>query len=659
MQRIRVLAALTAVGLGTLGLVLLLSGDDLPPPVAVSTDGLPPDTSATPEPLASTAPGLGTETQAEVALRREQARWAAIRRRSKTTIAQLATRPGWTRFLATWVRLPGMKDDAEKLAKIQAAFAQAKLPVVRQNLIFLAALVLPLEAALPWLQALAAGDDAADAEDALVALAFSGSAPERAAFERLAADVAAAKVRRLVDYDNDHDRIATQGDGEARDVLRSWRAIEAFLREPYFKRVALHAGKGWKEVGTYAFGKMVGWVDGAGFSRQEAVDLLRAWLRRYPGHPGGDDMANRIAWMHVSQDDLRGAARWFSRAAVLPDQDVARGSVRSLASLCEIDLAPEDVLLLSEDEGLSTPNRSFLQYVWLRRLAAERGFDVALRELEDFVGREPESDVAVAWRSRYLVAPPQGLDSGVTPLPATDPLRRRERGSIAWPKRKHPSAPAAAGGIYTGRWGEDTVRLKPWPEPVVLDRGRLPRQLRVWMTLAELERRTKRAHGEARADLLYKQAAVFFHQRDALFPMYGRHTHSFSGMLSSLQHGDSREATRALRKVARARFESTTVAYVRSMDLFEQIEREHAGWAGMDKVVYSEGLLWRRLVDYRPSVHHVYWWTYDKYDALAAIRNTAETFDRLVRLFPDSPLAGSARAASAWWRKARPNAFRR
>ena len=666
MQRIRALAWLTAAGLAALALTLLLQGDD--PPVslaALSADA--PTAPSTPggQPPSVRAPELRGNSKAQAALQEASERLRGARTRSTTTVAQLARTPRWVPFLETWLRLPEAEDDAERLARIQEALAQASGPVVRQNLIFLAALGLPLEVSQAWLEQLAGSEGAADAEDALLALAFTGERAAEAAFQRMARDADAAKVRRILDGSNDHEQLAARNDAEVRGVLRSYRAIEAYLREPYFKIMAFEATDFAYAERDYQ--KMVGWVDGRERSLLETVDLLRAWMERYPGHPGSDDMANHLAWMYVRTGDLMEAARWFSRAATLPDQDVVYASARALAGLVEIDLTPEQVLSLSEDEGLSTPNRHFLQYVWLRRLAAERGFDAALRALPDFARREPASEVTSAWEGRWGAAVPKGLDSGLVPLPANESLRRSGP-SAGWSQRGGPHADNwDRGGSTTsihnfGFWGGwSDWRLNPWPEVVYLDRDRLPSQMRAWSTLAELERRGARARGDARADLLYQQAAVFYHDRDVLFPLYGWHDFNFSSVLHSVQrvHGGAEGDIGAAARRARERFETTSLSYVRAMALFEQIEREHPHWAGMDKVIFSQGLIWRRLIDSRPSRYSVYWWQGAEDDALVAIRRTVATFERLIQRFPDSPLADDAAAAVAWWRRARSGAFAR
>lgn len=649
MLRIPTLAWLLAAGLAALALTLFLMGEDAPVTLAAPVvRETPAVQSSAPEPRVAEVPELRASPQVQAALRATTERLERARKGRRTTLHQLARRPGWIRFLEAWLGLPATEDDAERLGRIQKTLEDAEGPVVRQNLIFLAALALPAEVAHPWLEALWR-DGGADGEDAFAALAFSGHAAAREAFERLARDPAAAKVRRLLDYYRDHDVLARTNDDATRQILRSYRALECHMREPYFKMVAYVATR-FRPSGSY--GESLGWVQRDPLPPAEERRALEAWLARWPGHPGSDDMACRIAASFAREGNLMDAARWYSLASVLPDQDRAWGAARTLAGICEVDLEPEAVLTLSDDEGLATPNRRFFHYVYLRRTAAERGFAAGLDAARMLAREDPDGVIAAAWRGRFLASRPKGLGSGMTPLGEGDPISRQDgRGAPAWPKGRPGNEFAWSHfGFWTG--GSDALRLHPWPEPVTLDRERLLRQLRAWEALDALERRAAKASGSARADLLYKQAAMLYHDRDVLYPAYGRHSYDFSGMMRSVERRygtDSRQPESVVRK--RERFETSSLAYVRAMRLFEQIEREHPTYPGMDKVLFSQGMLWRRLIDYRPSGHHVYWWKYPSDDNRRTMNALIDTFERLAKHHPDSPLTDDGLAAAAWWRR--------
>ena len=676
----RVLAPLGAMGLGVLAIVLCCTGGDGTTPLAVSpldqedggTDVAPPASDARPEtePGPRSAPTLESLVSTDPALERpgplreEERRRRAERglsagsRLPRPRAAHLAVRPRWTRFLETWLFLPEMPEATGRLARIQTALEAATNPVVRQNLIFLAALALPADVSGPWLQALCDSADAADAEDALVALAFSGDRPARAAFQDLARSPSTAKVHRILDSVRAHDALAQTGSAEAREVLRSYRAVEANDRAPYFAIVAFDATHDWGYERGYR--ERMGWVPGTPMTPREQIALYEAFLARYPGHPGSDDLARRIGSLHRSLGDVIECVRWYSRAATLPDQDKAYAAATLMASLCETVLTPEDLLLLSEDQGLATPNRNYFQYVWLRRLASDRGMRVATDAWATLAVREPDSELGVAWARRFLAPVPAGLDRGLTPLPPGDPLRRLDRKAPPWPLSKHPARRfERVHGMYTGfSWAEETWRLAPWPEVAVLHRERITRQARAWLTLAELERRTHGARGTTRADLLYKQAAVFYHDRDVLFPAYGYHTMTFGSRMrwAVPDRGESEGADRGRETVLR--FERSSFSYLRAVDLFQRIEAEHPDYPALDKVVFSQGMLWKRLAEYRPY----YAWSPSLEQRWRgrqdpAVRSLVESFERCARSFPESPLADDALAAARYWRRMRPRLF--
>lgn len=662
----RARAPIGALGLGVLAVVLLHFGGDAPIPttglasVELGEAPRPPEASEVePTPELARLPVFPPRVAARnAAVRQKEQRLLADRRGRRTSLAQLRTQSGWIRFLETWRFLPPETDPARRLQRIANTLALATDPVVRQNLIFLAALALPTEVSRPWLEVLRRGADAADAEDALCALAFSGEPEARAAFLRLAQAPAHANVHRIVDLAGHLEAIEKAGTGEAREVLRSYRCLEALDRVPYFKITAYLASHRWG--GNHDFRERIGWTRGYAQDRETPVAILRAWLARYPGHPGSDDVALRIGRLHAERGDRIEAVRWYSRAATLPDQDKAYRAARLMASECELYLSPEEVLRLSEDEGRDTPNRRYYQYVWLRRLAAGRGFETAIQAWEALAAHEPASELAVAWRRRLTVSAPKGLDSGITPLPKDDPLRLVRSAAAAWPARDDPARKhGRERGIYTGRsWPTDEHRLHPWPEVAVLDRDGLVKQARAWLTLAELEHRAARAGGTRRADLLYKQAAVFYHDRDLLFPAYGRHTYTFRGLLTGPWPGTPEEKRR--RDEANGRFETQTLSYVRAIALFERIEREQPDYERMDKVIFSEGLAWRLLIDYRPHFQlHPYLDEGHGSRKANAIRKTAQTFERCAARHPSSTLADDALAAAAYWRRTRPQAFLR
>lgn len=619
-----------------------------------------PSTDPEPETLADgpDGPRLESGVSLERRLAQRAARLGLLRSDGPPTkLETLAKTPGWTRFLQLWLLLPPEQDPAAQLARLEQTLTLAMDPVVRQNLIFLVGLALPQELVAPWLATLRTGSDPADAEDALVALAMRGDPAALAAFESLADTPSSVEARQLIDHHEVHDALGASSTLEARERLRSYRAIEVRLGEPYFKLTAYLASRQW---GGGKYGEVLHWQPPAALERTIEERLLKAWLERYPGHPGSDNVALWLARLSAQHGDHLEAARWCARAAVWPDQDMSYGAQVQLMGICELRLTPEQVHGLSTEEGLSTPNRIYYTYVWLRRLAAERGPEQGVRAWAVAAAQDPDSDLGVAWSRRSASPAPIGLDSGLAPLPSDDPLHRLDTQAPPWPGLKNPNV-----GVYgpygpsSGRYRGATTRLHPWPEPMLLDRARLERQVRAWETLAELERRAERAQHDALAELLYKQAAVLYHDHDAYYPAYCGHSLrlrlNLGSAPSEARSANERQAVRAQGE----HFERTSFAWLRSLALFERIERDHPRWAGSDRVLYSQALSWRRLVDYRPH----YAWTAEPGTGrdgrrAEAAQRTVACFERLISLYPESPLVPDARAAVAWWRRQRADMLR-
>ena len=610
---------------------LLLRGESAGPRAeARATLAIPPPVDELPAPALPPADEI--ERDVVEAPRRRAAPIAAPMPQGATP-ERLARAHGWMDCLWTHERLPRLGPDGE-LARLQRVFEDAKSPVVRQNLVFLAVLTLPAAISRPWLREIAAGEDPEDADDALVALAFDGDANGRAAFARLAAAPSPAPVRRLIDTLDEHEALGDEATKEARAVLRSYRAIEVLDRKPYFKA-------------TFVYARGVDWVAHPDPSPELRLELLPRWIAHYPGHPGSDDMALRIGRRHTERGDHYAAARWYARAASFPDQDVTGVALQDLVATCEFVLEPAELGRLAHEQGYVTPNRTLVQYIRLRRIAADESLDRAVR-LAAALGRdEPESSLGHAWNDRFAAAAPKGLDSGVQPLADDDPLR-----VVAEPLRRPETKgrPSLIDGSDWHAWPDEKRRLDPEPEALRLRHDYLALQFRAWETLTELERRAARTRDGARADLLYKQAAIFYHDRRVLVPVYGSQSFLFRHVFYALPEKQRCERLN--------RFEKNSYGLLRGIELFDRIVRDHPRWAGLDKVYFSQGLAWKKLLTYRPYMPYYVYREDEKRQQRTVIRNAAAALETCAARFPESPLAPSAVLAAAYWRRTRPDAFR-
>lgn len=578
-----------------------------------------------------------------------------ILRHGDVRVVPLSVARGWMETLYAHRRLwlnpeapPAPEDEARVL---QRTFDQADNGITRQNLIFLAALRLPPAVGEPWLKEVAASDDAEDAEDALVALAFSGEPDALAAFHRLAETPSPARVHRLVDRAWRLEELALGGEPGIRGVLRSYHALEVLDRFPYFMTTPYDV-------------HMLGWTGHPRYSAALALDLEQAWLRRYPGHPGSDDVALRIARRYQSDGRLLDAGRWYLRSSTLPDQDVTHGAIDGLIRLCELRLPVADILRLIDDRDVGGFNRALLQYMFLRRVASEQGFERATVEVARIATAEPEGQIAAAWRRRSGQAPPKALDSGLSPLPPDDPLRRYDP---TLGIRDDAFADAATAQQVGGAWpryallpSKDEPRLDPPDAVLAPHTARFARQFRLWETLAELERRTDRAKGVARADLLYQQAAVFYHEPRVLFPAYAQVSVYHRWLLGK---GLVEDADPAARLTAQTRYETRSLSLLRALALFDRIERDFPSYPAMDRVVFSEAMAYRKLAEFRPfrappqtPEGWSKWSEKDRFHEV--LRIAVATFERCARDFPESPLADDATRAAAYWRRVRPDAWK-
>ena len=532
-----------------------------------------------------------------------------------------------------------------RLQTLDRAYAESADPVARQNLIFLVALGLPWELAEPWLR-LRLAEGGADRLDALWALAMSGAED---ALDELDAEAPQGVARVLVDSVEAHEVLGLTGGAESRARLLGYRALEVVDRAPYFKKTSLHVHVRWfphPQAGQGSAQSLL-WIDGSRAAPVElATRLWATWVRGFPGHPGNDDVALRLGRVYLGQRQALSAARWFSRASVLPDQDVTWSALNKLLATAEVLLGDAALAELVADAELSGRNRELLQYVRMRRDAARRGCASGLKEAARLAKVHPEGIVAQAWARRWSVAPPRGLESGVEPLGREDPLLRREQAAEPPPPSTARVLRGVPSGAHRAGQRESLGRLDPHPEAVSLDLARLTRQLRLWETVAELARREAQAEvPERAADLRYKRAAVFFHQPEALFPVYTRHRRVAESVVDVLWDIDSED--QASFEAAVTEFAVKAQGWSRAMNLLAGFALRYPNYAGLDEALFTRGLACERFL--RGP------WCRERD---ATIRDLVQAFEDLVEACPESNLSDDAKRAVSYWRSSYSEAFK-
>lgn len=505
--------------------------------------------------------------------------------------AELARAGTWRKTLQHYARweVGTLATDAATKRHFATALRLAENPVARQNAIFLAAHVLRIDAARNVLSPLLTAGSEGDIEDVVCALAFVGDASMHKRFLDLATRRSPAAVGQLYDRLSEIEFLADAANEDARAVLRSYRCYELLAQENYFRLAATGL--------DFSFP----FREPSSDERQRA--LLTAWLVRYEGHPGSDDVAIRIADLYRWSDALK-AARWYDRASVLPDQYRTSKALRSLVAWTDsgLKLDPLRELLAGDIR-----NRTLLTYILMRRIAVEEGCAAALDALAEVADREPQSAVGLAWRRRTL-----------EPDPA-------------------PGVPVRLGAVFDRIAGgrTRTERLHPPSEAMSLSASAMARQFALWERVAELERRMRDVSGEAVATLLLELANLTLAEPEIFFPVYVRH----SAQAATLFGLTGARSSYRWRKWARS-----TVNGMRAFDLFERIERLHPDFSRLDEAVYGQAAARACLLDDR---------SLDTYDTRTErypgphredLLKVLKACERCAAEFPDSEWADRAAA---------------
>jgi len=569
----------------TLGLVLAFALDGNAPRLARTAAprfarARPAATDAGGKPLSGEADTLPESNETEAVIVDSQMRV------EDADPAELARAGTWRKALehyAPWAT-GHPAHDAATMRHLATALRQAENPVARQNVIFLAAHALRLDAAQTLLSPLLTAGSEGDIEDVVCALAFAGDDAKMKRFLVLAQRPSSAAVGQLYDTLHEVEFLASAANDDARSILRSYRCYELLVQENYFRLAA--AGL---DFSFPSFSPPSGeWERG----------LLMAWLARYPGHPGSDDVAIRIGDLYRWSNALE-AARWYDRASVLPDQYRTSKALRLLVEWTDSGLKLDALRELLAGE---VHNRTLLTYILVRRIAAVEDCQVALTTLAAFAEREPQSDVAVAWRLRSLDPDPT------------------------------PGVPVRLGAVHD-RIAADrsrTDRRHPPREAMKLSIPAMARQFALWEQGALLERQMREASGNDVAALLLQLADLTLAEREMFFPIYARH---------SAQIGTLFGLTGSRRYFGREWTERSEVHTLRAFELYARIERLHPEFPRVDEAVYGQAAARARALDDRTLDTHDWRDTRDPGPCQRDLSRVLNACERCRREFPGSEVA--------------------
>ena len=531
---------------------------------------------------------------------------------------------------------------------LDEALRCAVQPSTRQALIFHLAIGLPPGLAAPRLAALRTSGDAEDRADALFAAAFAGApgaVDELEDYVRRAVSVTMPEVA----YQSSLRRLEREN---RRDVLRSYRAIEVLDQAPYFHMDTYDAYPSAardlpRRIPTAAAREPL--------PAATEQRVLEAWLTHYPNHSGSDDMAFRIARLRHDEGDLRGAVDWASRASLMPDGDMRNAALSLVLEILES--APPNAPIVREplDPSAVERNRELLKYVSIRRAAQDGTFADGIAAWAAEASVRPDSLLARAYREAWCAEPSPALDSG-TPLPIHDSLRQRGSTEEARVPDAVPVHALPAAKVQRAT-ADSAVRL---------DLARLRRQLRAWHTLDELERRMSQQEGDERLETQYRMAAVWYHERDVLYPVYADHSVYSSGRprfrftaidrlprwaqavyRDAFWWGDDPPGDRERRSQVAHAWRMRVDSGARATALFRELLAADPTHPLADDALYSLGV---------QSVRDANRARYDR-DVPDCLRTAVDAFETLVRTEPDSPFAQSAADAAAYWRRTRKELF--
>ncbi|MBI4615157.1 MAG: hypothetical protein HY720_16200 [Planctomycetes bacterium] len=168
-------------------------------------------------------------------------------------------------------------------------------------------------------------------------------------------------------------------------------------------------------------------------------------------------------------------------------------------------------------------------------------------------------------------------------------------------------------------------------------------QLGHWRRWVELREEVRRADPHRRAELLYKIAALFYHNPGILSPPGVSDTvRSHDFLFEYFDH--ERPVESAARRLD---WLLATHHLARAAAVFEEIRRDHPDAKVMDRTLFSLGLCYHKMKDSRAFEASRWYFSYlgkrgEAHEPSGLTRRHVEAFQELVRRFPESTLADDA-----------------
>lgn len=519
----------------------------------------------------------------------------------------------------------------------------AKSGKVRQNIVFLVALTDP--AARKTLRALldtaAAGLSEEDQMDLRSALAALGD-PEAVEWFVSRFPPTRAFIGRPIFEFSDYEK--EEQDEANRATVRSYRFWELLLREPYFKRLKFLA-----RAGIYS-------MLARGMSALErealAAKVLPAFIEKWPGHPGSDDIALRLMNHAIGRKDLKEIYVWAQRASLLPDQDASGTAVVILKALAEsqLSIAALDEVLASET---GKQNRDFLRYERFIK-TARQDLAAGLEYFDRTAAADRGSVFSHARRAAASVEPSQALRDGIHENLSLEILR-------LYPERSRrlaetPREPRTERGddsfvqLLTPREQEVVLRTRlDRASSVEMDAPMLGRQYRLLVELRNLQvLEREQSDPEVKADLRYRQAKMHYRELDIFSPVWADHKLGWGYSLNAVRYDP--EGDRRLEEYVARSF-----ALRRAYEILESLLGDYPDYGGRHNVAFHMAQAYAKLMDYKPAKAVDTWVYPDRPPAGSgegveeyAHRRVGELFRRVAEEFPESEWADESERGAAY-----------
>ena len=132
------------------------------------------------------------------------------------------------------------------------------------------------------------------------------------------------------------------------------------------------------------------------FVPKQVIEFYKSFLIKYPGHPGSDDAAYRVARAYEFQGDYENALVWYGKSSQLPDEMLTYAASRRMIFIADYLMSSKSI----SDFIQKYPDHSLnilLEYSRAVHLIREGQIKQARNELERFFENHSKNFFAQIW----------------------------------------------------------------------------------------------------------------------------------------------------------------------------------------------------------------------------------------------------------------------